>query len=234
MLLKLTLLRVPKSIYKKKIRRTNFYSINLFELLITWLKPCLKPNFSVTNVNEMKNVFLAIFVLMLASCTSQKSAVTLRSTKVVDGVKIGMTISKAVAKAGKTAVVQKAVIPAFEGQPTQTEYKVLDGKTLLYTFNAGPDSKNNGSVFRIVIYNSKYITPEGVSVGSTVKDVRSKSKLKAANFNQQDGLFVTAASFDGGFLLNLNTSKEYSGFDYVMPTVSTLPDELTVKAIVLF
>ncbi len=192
------------------------------------------PSFIVTKANVMKNVIVVFFVLLLAGCSSQRSIVNMHSNKAVDGVKIGMTISKAVAKAGRGAVVEKAIIPAYEGQPTQVEYKVVEGKTLLYTFNAGPDSKSKESVFRIVIYNSKYKTPEGLSVGSTVKEIRSKSKLKAADFNQEDGLFVTSASFDGGFLLNLNTSKEYKGFDYVQPTVSTLPDELTVKAIVIF
>jgi len=190
--------------------------------------------FLVTKVNAMKNILVALFVLLLAGCSSQRSVVNMRSNKAVDGVKIGMTISKAIAKAGREAVVEKSIIPAYEGQPTQVEYKVIEGKTLLYTFNAGHDSKSKESVFRIVIYNSKYKTPEGLSVGSTVKEIRSKSKLKAADFNQEDGLFVTSGTFDGGFLLNLNTSKEHKGFDYVQPTVSTLPDELTVKAIVLF
>jgi len=182
----------------------------------------------------MKNSLIVLATLLLVGCNTPRSVVTMRSHKAVERVKIGMPLKQAVAKAGKGKVVEKATIPAYEGEPAQIEYRVFDGKRMLYTFNTGPNGKSSGKVFRIVIYDPKYKSPEGLSVGSTVKDLRRLSKLKSADFNQDDGLYVTASSFDGGFLMNLDTGKDYKGFDYLQPTVSTLPDELTVKAIVLF
>ncbi len=183
----------------------------------------------------MKNSLIVLALLLLVGCNQQRSVVGLPRHKAVERIKIGMPLQKAVEKAsGKGIVVEKAIIPAYEGEPAQVEYRAFEGKKLLYTFNAGPNGASLNTVFRIVIYDPKYTTPEGISVGSTVKDLRKSSKLKAADFNQDDGLYITASSFDGGFLLNLDTSKDYSGFDYVKPTVASLPNELTVKAIVLF
>jgi len=183
----------------------------------------------------MKNSLIMLALLLLVGCNQQRSIVGLPSHKSVERVKIGMPLQKAVTKASvKGIVVEKAIIPAYEGERAQVEYRAFDGKKLLYTFNAEPTGKSLDKVFRIVIYDPKYKSSEGISVGNTVKDLRKSSKLKAADFNQDDGLYVTASSFDGGFLLNFDPSKDYSGFDYVKPTVASLPNELTVKAIVLF
>lgn len=192
------------------------------------------PSSTIPKTKAVKSPIIILLALIVASCSQQRSVVTMQSYKAVERVKIGMSISKAVSKASKGTVVEKSTIPAYEGQPSQIEYRVFEGKKMLYTFNAKPNSKTQENVFRIVIYDPRYKTPEGLSVGCSVKEIRLRCKLKAADFNQDDGLFVTASSFDGGFLMNLDASKEYKSFDYLKPTISTLPEELTVKAIVLF
>jgi hypothetical protein len=181
-------------------------------------------------------LILTSIVLLLIQCAPQRALIELKDYKSVEDVKIGMKINSAIEWANKKYYVEKTEIPAYEGEDKEYEYTVYpdDSKsTVLFSFNAGYDNQTKEQVFRIVIKNAKYHTSDGIFIGMTVKDLKEKTRLKSANFNFDDGFFVASASFDGGFIMDISTIKDKK-YNYEEPQISTLPEELKIKAIVIF
>ncbi len=132
--------------------------------------------------------------------------------------------------------MEKAKIPAMDDDPEGEEfvvYKQPSKKEILFSFNGGYLKKNKDNVFRIVIKSPKYKTPEGTSVGMTVKALKQMATLKSADFNFQDGLYLLSGKFDGGYWIDLDKTKNYD-FNYEKPSLNKIPGDLKVKGIVLF
>lgn len=88
-------------------------------------------------------------------------------------------------------------------------------------------------MFRIVIKHPDYVTLEGIKVGMTIKELKTKTSLKSADFNFDDGLFLSSNTFDGGFWIALDDKKEYT-FTYDNPSITDIPEDLRIKGIVIF
>jgi hypothetical protein len=185
----------------------------------------------------MRNTLILISIVLLSiQCAPQRAIVKLRNYKSVEGVKIGMKINSAIEWANKKYYVEKTKIPAYEGEHIEYEYTVYqdDSKgTVLFSFNAGYDNQTKKQVFRLALKNAKYYTADGICIGMTVKDLKEKTRLKSADFNFDDGFFVASASFDGGFIMDISTIKDKK-YNYEKPQISTLPEELKIKAILIF
>ena len=175
------------------------------------------------------------FLLLLGyiSCNKKVYSLTLKDYRTIEGIKIGMPIQEAIKVLDKKFVVEKKKIIVLDDEPKAVEYLVTSNKKVpLFTFNAGQNNNKN-IVFRIVIKSPNYITPEGISVGMTVKELKAKTTIKSADFNFQDGLFLLSAKFDGGFWIHQDNKKDYK-FNYDKPAIKDIPSELTIKGIVIF
>ena len=184
-----------------------------------------------------KHILLLLFICLVFACTHKLTSIQLKDNKSIEGVKIGMTLSDAITKINKKYYSEKTKVMVYEGENKEFEYMVYSDntkKTILFSFNEGYANKTKGMVFRLAIKSSKYRTIEGVSVGMTVKELKEKTKIKSVDFNIDNGLFLQSGSFDGGYLMDMNTSKKYAGFDYLHPTINSLPGELKIKEIIIF
>jgi len=181
-------------------------------------------------------VFLIMTLIALASCSKKGYGLLLKDYETLEGIKIGMPINDALKILNKKHHVEKFKIPVMDDEPISYEYVVFDNMTkkeTLFTFNGGHNKKNMDYIFRIVIKNPKYKTPEGTCVGMNVKELKLKADLKSADFNFQDGLYILSSRFDGGYWIDLDKTKNYD-FNYEKPSLQKIPGDLKVKGIVLF
>ena len=189
------------------------------------------------NLVFMKQIiFLFIVILGLTNCSPKLNIGELRDYKSIENVKIGMPINTAIDLARKNYFVEKKEIYGAEDEAKEYEYVVYKDKLkkiALFSFNAGYDKKMKDKVFRLVIKNPKYKTVEGVSVGMTLKQLQEKTKLKSADFNYDDGLFLISGAFDGGFLMDISKLIN-SNYDFAKPRINNLPKDLKIKEIILF
>lgn len=173
-------------------------------------------------------------ILGIISCSKKTYTTALTDYRSIEGIEIGMPIKQAIKVLDKKFGVEKKKILNLDDEPESIEYLVTnDKKVSLFTFNAGQQKNNKDNVFRIVIKSPSYITPEGISVGMTVKELKTKTHLKSADFNFQDGLFLLSAKFDGGFWIHQDDKKNYK-FNYDKTAIRDIPSELTIKGIVIF
>jgi hypothetical protein len=182
-------------------------------------------------------IILCISSLLVFNCSSEKRIIKLKDFKRIDGVIIGMPVKSAIDKVNRNYYVEKTEIPAFEGENKVFEYIVYTDKTkrtVLFGFNGGYDNQTKDKVFRLVIKNSRYHTIDGIYIGMTVKELKEKTKLKSVDFNYDDGLFIKSDRFDGGFLMDFDTIKDLKYINDERPKISTLPDGLKIKEIILF
>jgi len=176
-------------------------------------------------------------IFFIFACTNKLTNIGLKDYKSIEGVKIGMPLNDAITKINKKYYVEKTKVNVYEGEKKKFEYIVYEDntkKTSLFSFNEGYNSKTKDLVYRLAIKSPKYKTKEGVFVGMTVKKLKEKTKIKSVDFNIDNGLFLLSSSFDGGYLMDINGSKKYSGFDYENPTINSLPGELKIKEIIIF
>ncbi len=181
-------------------------------------------------------VFLIMTITTLASCSKKVNSFLLNDYNSVESIHIGMPINEALKILDKKHHVEKSKVPALDDDPGSYEYLVYDKKTkkeTLFSFNGGFNKKNKDNVFRIVIKNPNYKTPDGTSVGMNIKELKQKTQLKSADFNFQDGLYLLSGKFDGGYWIDLDKTKNYD-FNYEKPSLKKIPDDLKVKGIVLF
>lgn len=183
----------------------------------------------------MKVLSVAIMVLLgITSCAKKTFNFTLKDYRTVEGIQIGMPIKEAIKVLDKKFKVEKKKITILDDEPESVEYLVTSStKGILFSFNAGHQRIDNNKVFRIVIKSPIYITPEGIKVGMTVKELKTKTSIKSADFNFQDGLFLSSPTFDGGFWIDQDNKKNYK-FNYDKPYIKDIPLELKIKGIVIF
>ena len=185
----------------------------------------------------MKPLSLIILLILhthTLSCQKKMARFILKDHRSIDGIHIGMSIKNAVNVLGKKYMVEKKKIIIFDDQPESIEYIVINNKNqTLFSFNAGHERDKSTEVFRIVINNPTYITLEGINVGMSIKELKTKTKLKNADFNFDDGLFISSATFDGGFWIAIDDKKEYK-FTYDSPTMKDIPEDLIIKGIIIF
>lgn len=178
--------------------------------------------------------FLLITILGLTNCAKKVSNLALKDYQSLEGIRIGMPVVDALKVLDKKFLVEKKTVKAMDDEPESIDYLVTTKKKeSLFTFNSGYEKQNKNNVFRIVIKSPTYTTPEGARVGMTVKELKTKSKLKSSDFNFQDGLFLLSSKFDGGFWIDLDPKKQYK-FNYEKPALKDIPDDLKVKGIIFF
>ena len=179
-------------------------------------------------------IFVFLSILGLTNCAKKTTNLALKDHQSVEGIRIGMPIVDALKILDKKYKVEKKTVNSLDDKPESIDYVVINKKKeSLFTFNAGYEKRNKNNVFRIVIKSPSYTTPDGVSVGMTVKELKSKSIIKSADFNFQDGLYLFATKFDGGFWIDFDPKKQYK-FTYDKPKLKDIPDDLKIKGIVLF
>ena len=183
-----------------------------------------------------RTLLLFIILLGLTRCTPKLNISELKDYKSIEKAKIGMPINSAIGIAKKKFFIEKKEKPGYEGEAKEYEYVVYKDdskKVTLFSFNSGYDNKTKDKVFRLAIKNTKYRTVEGVFTGMTLKKLKERTKLKSADFNYDDGLFLISDTFDGGFLMDISTLKD-SKYTFAKPQISTLPSELKIKEIIIF
>ena len=183
-----------------------------------------------------KYIFLLFVVFSIASCTKRISNLQLKDYKSIETISIGMPIEDAIKLSNKNFFAEKTKILGYDDSASQYEYVVYANKSKkepLFTFNAGQDKKTMNKVFRIVVKSPKYSTAEGVRVGMSMKELKEKAGLKSADFNNNDGLYIFSNKFDGGYWMYVDM-KKYSAYNFDNPKISTLPDGITVKGIIIF
>lgn len=183
-----------------------------------------------------KFAFLFVVLLFLANCSNKLASLQLNDYKSIERVRIGMTLDEAVKLVSKDYFVEKSRIIAYEKKSEDYEYIVYSDKTkeeTLFTFNEGYDNQSLNKVFRLVIKSPKYYTQEGICVGMSMKDLKEKTRLKTADFNFNDGLFIISDTFDGGYWMDVDM-KKYNSYDFEMPEINTLPEGMKIKAIIIF
>ncbi|MBN1251599.1 MAG: hypothetical protein JXR51_15865 [Bacteroidales bacterium] len=181
-------------------------------------------------------IFLSIIALSLSNCSNKLTNLQLKDYESIKRLKIGMPLKSAIKYAERKYYVKKTEILVFEDKKKKFDYIVYKDeskKTVLFSFSSGHDNQTQDKVFRIVLKNPLIKTVDGISVGMTVKELKEKSKLKSADFNNDDGLFIISDKFDGGFLMDISTIKDEK-YNYEAPQINTLPNEMKIKAIILF
>ena len=184
----------------------------------------------------MKILIILVILILSINYTVTVKAIGIKDYRFVDRIKIGMKISLAIDLAKKKHFVEKTEIPGYEGDVKQYEYIVYKNKSkrvALYSFNAGYDNETKDKVFRIAIKNPKYITVDGIIVGMTVKDLKARTHLKSADFNYENGFFISSDKFDGGYLMNITLLVD-TNYNYEQPKILTLPSKMVIKEIVIF
>jgi hypothetical protein len=179
---------------------------------------------------------LSAFILCLIcfqGCNRKVSNSILKDYQSIEGIKIGMPITKAIKILNSKFDVELKNI-ASSDEPQVIEYIVRGKKSKeIFIFNAGYNDSDKNNVFRIVIKSPAYSTFDGVKVGMTVKELKAKTVLKSADFNFEDGLFLQSSVFDGGFWINQDPKINYD-FNHPNPSLKEIPSDLIIKGIVLF
>lgn len=181
-------------------------------------------------------IILTIIGFCLTNCSHKLTSFQLNDYDSVEGINIGMSLSKAIEKSEKKYFVEKTERLVYEGEKEQFDYIVYEDKNkkeVLFSFNGGNENQDINNVFRILIKNPKYTTPEGISVGMTMKDLKEKAELKSAYFNYDDGLFILSEKFDGGYWMEVETAK-YMEYNFDESKINSLPEGLKIKAIIIF
>ena len=183
-----------------------------------------------------KYIFLFATVLLLTNCTRKLSQLQLKDDKSIEHIHIGMPIDEAVKVTSKDFFVEKTKVIGYDDAPKTYEYVVYTDKLKkesLFTFNEGHDKKTANKVFRIVIKSPKYTTQEGIRVGMSMKELKTKGRLKSADFNYNDGLYIFSDKYDGGYWMDVDM-KKYKSYNFDKPKINTLPEGITVKGIIIF
>ena len=188
-----------------------------------------------TNNFKLKIVFIILVLFWFTECDFKKRTLLIRNHKTIERISIGMDINSAKNRLDRKYYVEQREIPLFDKSPAY-EYVVYKSDTkevALLSFNSGYDGNSKDEVFRIVIKNPRYKTEEGVSVGMSIKELKQKTKIKSADFNYTDGLFLISDVFDGGFLIDIS-GVDFSTFNFENIEVNAIPEELKVKQIIIF
>jgi hypothetical protein len=173
-------------------------------------------------------------LILFYQCSPKNSSALIKDYRSVEGIYIGMPLDEAIQKSERKFKVKKTKNVYLEnGNHYLYEVFSKRGKKNLFAFNPGYDRNNNNKVFRLLIKSPLYLTEEKIHTGMTLKELRQKARLKSADFNFTDGLFIQSASFDGGYWMDLE-GVDSNQLDLENPSIKSLPGHLKIKSIVLF
>jgi|GEM_PF-5223889 len=142
----------------------------------------------------------------------------------VDGVVIGEKIEDFIAKVQQRFTVKKEKI-RMEGDDYDI-YNVYEGKRKLYAVE--PDFDKPDIIFRIWIHDSKCKTEEGIGVGSTFADIKSKYTIERITTENMFMIHVKEISISIiPDISNLPESLQ------IKPDKEKMPDNLPIKMIIL-
>lgn len=181
--------------------------------------------------------YFVLICILLSNCTKKVSNLTIKDDKTVEKIYIGMPIDEAVKIADKSFFVVKEKTQILDDNSNTYEYLVYinkNKKELLFSFNGGYESRNKDKVFRIVLKDARYSTTEGITVGMNIKELKANAKLKGADFNFEDGLYIFSGKFDGGYWIDIDPNKSYKEFNYDKPMINKIPEDLKIKGIIFF
>lgn len=176
---------------------------------------------------------ICIFLCMI-SCHKMAINKKVIAYQSIEGIHVGMSIKEALRILKEDFVINIVTVSGVDDEIASLEYTVSSTKNIpLFIFNGGYELKDKNHVFRIVLKSSSYLTTDGICVGMTVKDLIDKTKLKSADFNFDDGLFIESSIFHGGFWIAMDKNKVYK-FTYDNPSIEDIPIDLAIKGIVIF
>ncbi len=180
-----------------------------------------------------KKLVLFTIIVFLVQCAPKRAMLDLKDYKSIEGVKIGMKINSAIDMVKSIYYIEKTEISNYGENFEYIVYGDISKKLKLFSFNSGNDPQTVDKVFRLAVKHPKYQTADGVKVGMTLKELKERTKLKLADFDFENGLFLISDSFDGGFLMDLSTIND-DNYNYEEPQIELLPEELKIKEIILF
>jgi hypothetical protein len=146
------------------------------------------------------------------------------SKKTVDNVSIGESIEKFKADIEKRYTVKKESIMQ-EGDSYEI-LSVYEKNNKLYSIE--PDQGEPNSVYRIWIYSPKFKTEQGIGVGSTLSELKSKYD---AEISTEVGLNVFIKEISGNFVLDYTKIPEswWNTMD-----MKKLPADISIREILLY
>jgi hypothetical protein len=160
----------------------------------------------------------------IKSTTANNAAkIYIISNNSVDNVAIGESIKKFVADVQERYTVKKEE-KMQEGESYEI-YTVYDKNDKLYSVE--PNYEEPNLVSRIWIYSPKFKTEQGIGIGSTLAEIKSKYKV---DFNTENGLSVSVKEISG--LLLLDNTKIPENWWNKMDT-KKIPSDITIIEIVI-
>ena len=111
---------------------------------------------------------------------------------------------------------------------SQTIYNVYQSGQKIISFY--PNEKDSTKIFRISIYNSKFKTHEGVAVGSTLGELKSKYTVDLISTEGEGGLEIQVKGHKMFFILdNSKISKDW----WQSMDTKNVPDSIPIDEIIL-
>ena len=142
----------------------------------------------------------------------------------VDGVVIGGTVDDFIATVQQRFTVKKEKIN-MEGDDYDI-YNVYEGEKMLYAVEPGYEKPD--IIHRIFIHDSKCKTKEGIGVGSTLADIKSKYTIESINNEGLFGIIVKEISI--GIILDVSNLPQSL---WSNPDKDKLPDNMPVEMIII-
>jgi len=148
--------------------------------------------------------------------------------------RIGDTIVKVINKLKSKYIIQYDSISQNEENTSYLYYYLVsDHKNLklfkLYAYHTG---KFKNCIIMIEVLSKRFITNRGIKIGDKVSDLKKKYTITEADFNYEDGLWLFAKEFSGGFRLDFN-EKGIKNFDYENPKPDNIPEQIRINGIMI-
>jgi len=161
-------------------------------------------------------LYLSLFLLIQDNLITDKS---------VDGVNIGKEINKFISEVKSKYSVKKEKF-MLEGDSYDI-YNVYENGNKIYSVEP---AENKAIIYRIWIYSSKFKTKEGIGVGSTLGDLKSKYHIKFITTEGEGGIAVSVKECDVCFILD-NSKLPQNWWDKMDTKI--LPDNITIAEIII-
>lgn len=117
----------------------------------------------------------------------------------VDGIAIGDNVDEFISEVKQRYTVKKE-ITQLEGDEYDI-YNVYENKQKKYSIE--PNFDQPDIIYRIWVYSSKFKTAEGIGIGSTLSEIKSKYQIES--ISTEDGLHVFVKEISVCFIMD--TSK---------------------------
>lgn len=187
--------------------------LNLMLLLIVGITACTP--------NQTGKVEAANNLIKTDIAPSKADFITNNS---VDGVAIGDKIAEFIAEVNQRYTVKKE-ISQLEGDDFDI-YNVYENKQKIYSIE--PDFDQPDIIHRIWVFSSKFKTAEGIGIGSTLSEIKSKYHIET--ISTEAGLHVFVKEISVCFILD--DSKLPKGWWEKMD-IEKIPANLAVVEIII-